>query len=73
MWLMQNSGMPTTMYQVAECTAEAHMIAMTLVNITKGFKRSGILTYNAHISEGSDFLTSAHKKLHAKILHNICT
>jgi hypothetical protein len=56
---MRNSGMPMTIYQVAECIREAHVRAMTPANITEGFKSSGIFPYNAHIFEESDFITSA--------------
>jgi hypothetical protein len=58
-WLLRIPRVPMTIWQVAECIGEAHMTAMTPANITEGFKKPVIFTYNAHISEESDFLTSA--------------
>jgi hypothetical protein len=40
---MTNPGVPVTIYQVAECSGEAHIRAMTAAYITEVFKRPGIL------------------------------
>ncbi|XP_050510821.1 uncharacterized protein LOC126887385 [Diabrotica virgifera virgifera] len=51
-WMMRNPGRPITIFQIAEC------VTMTPSNRKAGFKKCGIVPFNQHTFDESDFLIS---------------
>lgn len=56
--MMKNPGKPITIYEIAACVGEAHMKAMTPINISMAFKKTGIFPYDNNIFTDIDFLPS---------------
>ncbi|XP_050506003.1 uncharacterized protein LOC126884188 [Diabrotica virgifera virgifera] len=57
-WIITNPGKPITIFQIAECVGYAFDKFMTPSNIKAGFKKCGIVPFNQHIFDESDFLIS---------------
>lgn len=57
-WLLRNPGLPMTIYEIAECVGLAYSKAMTPINITSAFKKTGIFPFDADIFTDIDFMPS---------------
>ncbi|RZC35065.1 DDE 1 domain containing protein, partial [Asbolus verrucosus] len=55
-WMMQHSGKPLSIYEVAECVGIAHEKALTPINIIHSFKKCGIYPFDADVFTDIDFL-----------------
>lgn len=58
-WLLNNPGIPITIYQLAECVGVAYGRAFTPANIISGFAKTGIFPFDDKIFTDADFLSSA--------------
>lgn len=56
--LLQNKGVPLTIYDVAGCVKIAHDRAMTPSNIAAAFKKTGIFPFDSNIFTDDDFMAS---------------
>lgn len=56
--LLQNKGVPLTIYDVAGCVKIAHDRAMTPSNIAAAFKKTGIFPFDSNIFTDDDFMVS---------------
>lgn len=57
-WLLNHSGTPLTIYNVAELTGKAFPQALVPSNIIKGFERTGICPYNSGVFTEVDYMSS---------------
>lgn len=57
-WMMRHPGKPISIYEIAACVGEAHMKAMTPINIMNAFRKTGIFPYDNNIFTDIDFLPS---------------
>ncbi|KAJ8966804.1 hypothetical protein NQ314_003300 [Rhamnusium bicolor] len=57
-WLLQNPGVPISIYEIVECVGVAHAKALTPANIMAGFRKAGIWPFNDGIFTEADFIPS---------------
>jgi len=57
-WLRSNPGKTVAIYGIPTIVSEAHLSAMTLPNITAGFKSTGIHLFNRDLFAEGDFAPS---------------
>ena len=57
-WLINNPGKVVSMYQIAELVGKIYQSSVMPLNITSGFKKTGIYPFNSEPFTEEDFLTS---------------
>ncbi len=57
-WMVDNPGKPMTIYNIPLMVAQAFPKAMTIDNITAGFRTTGIFPFNPNIHKATDFVPS---------------
>ena len=57
-WMLSNAGQALTIYNLAFLSSIAYYRAFTPSNITSGFKKTGIVSFNEHIFPEDVFLSS---------------
>lgn len=57
-WLVDNPGKPMTVYNIPQMVAQAFPKAMTIDNITAGFRAAGIFPFNPKIHKAADYVPS---------------
>ena len=57
-WMVDNPGKPMTIYNIPQIVAQAFPKAMTMENITAGFRATGIFPYNPSVHRATDFIPS---------------
>ncbi|KAF2892328.1 hypothetical protein ILUMI_13846 [Ignelater luminosus] len=57
-WMLNHPGTLMSIYGIASVTGQAFPSAFTPTNITKGFEKFGIFSYNSEVFQDYDFLSS---------------
>ncbi|XP_047127709.1 uncharacterized protein LOC124808583 [Hydra vulgaris] len=57
-WLRNNPGKAITIYDILKVVSDSLPLAITCTNITKGFQKTGVYSYNANIFADDNFLPS---------------
>lgn len=57
-WLLNHPGVPLNIYGIAGCVGQAFQRSMTPMNITAGFRKTGIFPFDRNIFTAEDFLLS---------------
>lgn len=55
-WMLRNHGVPATIYNISELLGLAFEKAMTPVNITSGFRKTGIFPFDRNTFTEDDFM-----------------
>lgn len=58
-WMMSHPGETFSIYNVGHCVGIAYPRGVTPVNITAGFKKTGIFPFDCHVFNEDDFLPSS--------------
>ena len=57
-WIVDNPGKPMSIFNILEMVAKAFPKAMTIENITGGFRATGIFPFDPNVHKPSDFVPS---------------
>jgi hypothetical protein len=57
-WHMENPGQAVTIYNISSLLGKAFQRAMTITNITSGFRRPGIFPFDRHAFSEDEFLSA---------------